>query len=260
LDNIQDFLIEQKPYNIFYDSNDSYFNSNEAKAARIAELHNFSQILHKYCFSHGSMIDIGANIGLVTLLMSQFANSILSIEPNKDAFDILKHNCHVNQINSILKNCAVGKGNNKVRFLSTSVSTTASHVVTKNHISTDFNYEIPIKKLDDIVKEEKIKDINFIKIDVEGHEWPVLRGAKKTIRKFNPWILLEFNSYCLIAFSRVNPRDFLDYLLDNFQQVGQVNPEGEVYWINNKSDALAFLHDNLVKHTCIDDLLLRFSK
>jgi len=260
MENISDFLIGQKTYNIFYDSGDSYFKSDEARAARTAELHNLSLIMQNYSSHCSSMIDIGANIGLVTLLMSQFSNHVLSIEPNKEAFNILNNNCLINQVKVLLKNCAVGDKNTSARFVSTSVSTSASHVVTANHMFPEFSYQIPIKKLDNIVKEEKVIDIGFIKIDVEGQEWPVLRGADKTICKYNPWILIEFNSWCLIAFSRVNPRDFLDYLLGNFQQVGQVRAEGEIFWINNKADALAFLHDNLVKHGCVDDIVLRFSR
>ncbi len=51
--------------------------------------------------------------------------------------------------------------------------------------------EVKCKTLDHFVMENKIDQINFIKIDVEGHEWKVLTGADKSIRRFRPIILIE---------------------------------------------------------------------
>ena len=44
-----------------------------------------------------------------------------------------------------------------------------------------------MEKLDNI----QIKNIGFIKIDVEGHELEVIKGAKETINKYNPILLVE---------------------------------------------------------------------
>ena len=50
--------------------------------------------------------------------------------------------------------------------------------------------------------------IDLIKIDTERFEIDVSAGAKKTLGQYQPVILLEMNSWCLIAFRNMNPRVF----------------------------------------------------
>ncbi|MBU1103122.1 MAG: FkbM family methyltransferase [Nanoarchaeota archaeon] len=50
---------------------------------------------------------------------------------------------------------------------------------------------VPAFKLDTLVKKNNINDIKFIKIDVEGSELEVIRGALKTLDKFHPKIIFE---------------------------------------------------------------------
>ena len=253
------FMIGHKAYDISYDEGDIYFNSEAIQQVRSSELNCLSQILEKYA-QVGNMIDVGANIGLTTLLMGQFANNILSIEPNRSAYSLLSQNCKANQLLSILKNCAVGETSGSMRFNDTALSSSASHIVTKAHISGNSSYDVSVKKLDDIVKEVGFKDLSFIKIDVEGFEWQVLKGCNETLKRYNPWVFLEFNSWTLIAFQNTNPRVFLEYLMDTYRQVGQVQKGKDISWIKSNNDKMAFLHENLVKHSCVDDLLIRYDE
>lgn len=64
------------------------------------------------------------------------------------------------------------------------------------------NKTIETRKLDSVVATfpDLFKRIDFIKIDVEGHEFSVIKGAKETIRKFKPCVIqLEFNIYNLMS-------------------------------------------------------------
>ena len=51
--------------------------------------------------------------------------------------------------------------------------------------------KIKVKKLDYLLKKIQLKDIDFVKIDTEGHEFEVLKGSKKFLKKFKI-ILIEF--------------------------------------------------------------------
>ena len=51
--------------------------------------------------------------------------------------------------------------------------------------------KVIVKKLDDFIDFQHIKKINFIKIDVEGNELQTLRGAKNTLEKFRPAMMVE---------------------------------------------------------------------
>ena len=61
--------------------------------------------------------------------------------------------------------------------------------------------------IDNFVKKKNIKKIDFIKIDVEGHEYNVLQGAIKTINKFRPIIIFEFNEITK-ALSKYSYKDY----------------------------------------------------
>lgn len=49
-----------------------------------------------------------------------------------------------------------------------------------------FEYKIYSKSIDDFVNEENLKKLDFIKLDVEGAELPILKGAETSIKKFKP--------------------------------------------------------------------------
>ncbi len=51
---------------------------------------------------------------------------------------------------------------------------------------------IKVRRLDDFVEEEKITRLDFVKIDIDGHEPKFLEGAKKTLVTFKPILLIEF--------------------------------------------------------------------
>lgn len=51
--------------------------------------------------------------------------------------------------------------------------------------------QVPVKTLDALCEEMKIHDVLFVKIDVEGHEHNVLRGATKTLAAWHPVLLIE---------------------------------------------------------------------
>lgn len=155
-------------------------------------------------------------------------------------------------------NCALGERSGNLPFLRTSGSTSASHIVTDMDMTGATNEFVKVERLDYYVENLELPHVRLIKIDVEGHEKSVLLGAIGTIEKFNPWIYLEFNSWTLIAYGGINPRDFLEYLLDRFQIVLIVNKAtGDLEPIKSKIEARAFLYNNLVLHGCVDDLVLR---
>ena len=70
------------------------------------------------------------------------------------------------------------------------------------------NTIINVVSIDDFVNEHKIQRLDLIKIDVEGFEAEVIKGAAKTLAGLKPRVFVEFNSYSLIATRNVNPRDF----------------------------------------------------
>lgn len=71
-------------------------------------------------------------------------------------------------------------------------------------------------------------------------------------------VLVEFNSFTMLGFRDISPRDFLRYLLALFPFVYRWNGNRAAH-IESDGAALGFLHDHLVSAGCVDDLLGSFS-
>ena len=138
----------------------------------------------------GTFIDVGANIGKYTLIIGNRLKNIgkvISIEPEKRNFSVLKKNVEINKLNNIiLENVALSNKNSVVKlYLNKNPGRHSIKRVTENKIF------VQAVKLDDLVKKYKITDVNLIKIDVETAEVEVLEGAMRTIEKNAPEIIIE---------------------------------------------------------------------
>lgn len=119
--------------------------------------------------------DIGANVGSYTVLAAGAAGCrVVAVEPLPLTFDILSDNVAINHLSEkvALLNIGIGAGAGTLRF--TRSLDTTNHVATSGETDT---LEVPVRTLDEILP----KTPQLIKIDVEGFELPVLRGAGKIL-------------------------------------------------------------------------------
>lgn len=114
---------------------------------------------------------------------------------------------------------------------------------------------VSVRTIDEIAAAANLTRLDLIKIDVEGFEMSVLAGAKRVLGQFRPLIFMEFNSFTLLAYGNVSPRAAIEQLVAEFSEV-YCFKDGKPELIKTKNDILGFLHENLVRHGCIDDLLL----
>ena len=145
----------------------------------------------------GSAIDIGANNGLYTLMLANAANRIIAFEANPDLAGSLRS---VSPANVQIENCAVsdapGSLNLKIPRIAGVQNTGMATVSRSNTFDTqsvESIDEISVQAitLDDYVRNKKVHDVTFIKIDVEGFEKEVLDGAMLTIKTEQPILLIE---------------------------------------------------------------------
>ena len=125
------------------------------------------------------IVDIGAWCGTWTLSMQQYAKNIYCYEPNKLHFECLSRN--VSKHNHIrLYNQALGNHNGFVKLKEENATQNTRVLLEKG--------EIKINKLDSL----GVKGIDFLKIDVEGLEMEVLKGAEETLKNVE-YIMIELN-------------------------------------------------------------------
>jgi FkbM family methyltransferase len=141
------------------------------------------------------VLDIGANIGYYTVIMSKIVGEqgkVLAFEPTKHFGEVLKENIKVNNLENVTvyEYGLSDKDTNSNIFIGDN-SATIHWAENKGNLIN--NETIPLKTLDSMIDSLKIEKINFIKIDVDGHEPFFLKGAWKTISKYKPKILLEID-------------------------------------------------------------------
>lgn len=141
-------------------------------------------------------MDIGANVGhfLYQLDYHLFPQNIYAFEPNKSLNKKLKR--LFPKVNVFSE--ALSDENTTAEFKIPVLK--GKQVNSRGTLQTDFKEEneektviqkVKVVKLDDFEPLKKLKKLDFIKIDVEGNEMKTLRGAKETILKFKPVLMVE---------------------------------------------------------------------
>jgi len=120
-------------------------------------------------------VDIGANVGTYTILASGVIGArTFAFEPSPDAFLKLNKNFELNKISERITALNIGLSSSSGRMHFTTGLDTMNHIDLQK---TQGSIEIEVDCLDNIVTES----IALMKLDVEGHEFPVLLGAKKAL-------------------------------------------------------------------------------
>jgi FkbM family methyltransferase len=211
------------------------------------------------------VIDVGANLGLFTLgaLTTWPTATLYSYEPHPSAFAALTRNLQPFGLRASATNCALADAERTMHFspggpINASRSS-GSHLINESHWKAGAPaIEVPVSTLDVQLQSRSFPRVDFIKIDVEGFELDVLQGATNLIARDTPLIYLEFNAWTLMALKNINPRTLLDYVCHNFPHVYRCNPDATLTNIATGQDRLQFLHQNLLAHGCVDNLLLSF--
>jgi len=154
-------------------------------------------------------IDVGAHKGeFLKYLIKLNHKKIYVFEAQKEVFKILSKKFNGKK-KIRLFNTAVAEKNSKKTFYVNKLSLTSTFSISKKTLYSQIKnfillsknsyidkYSLKTKKLDEILYNQKIRNA-FIKVDVEGFELNVLKGAKKLISKKIKYILVEKQSFQL---------------------------------------------------------------
>jgi len=170
------------------------------------------------------VLDIGANIGAHTLPLAQLVGDtgkVYSFEPTAYAFAKQKINITLNP--SLITRISA----HQMMLMHTNTTLLPESVYSSwplevaNDLHSEHHGRLMqtngslVGTLDDFVRNSNIKQIDFIKIDVDGNENEVLSGAKSVLENLKPKIMVELAPYVY----RSKPEKF-DELLDNLWNMG----------------------------------------
>jgi FkbM family methyltransferase len=160
-------------------------------------------------------VDVGANIGLMSIFAAECVGregKILAFEAHPKTAILLQENIELNGLKNIqVCQYALGSTEGKTHIYDNwQVNRGGASLVVKTDASEA--YEIDIHSMDQVFPADRIP--KAIKIDVEGFELEVLKGATETIRKHHPVLIVELSE------NRSNVHDSSVELIDFIKSLG----------------------------------------
>jgi len=150
----------------------------------------------------GVFVDVGAHIGIFSLRAAKQMGAqgqVIAVEPNPRTAQRLRDNVEASgwtniRVEEVACGASLGKATLFAGGLDNSgVASLAESNAVMNGGTGRISYEVDIVTLDHLVKGTALTRLDAIKIDTEGAETQILRGAAETLRRFRPAIVLETN-------------------------------------------------------------------
>lgn len=189
-----------------------------------AELLTLSTLLKK----DDVLLDIGANIGLYSLYASKIIGDngkIISFEPFEQNFQSFTKNISLNSFTNIqVEKKAVGAENGTINLYYNQDEKNLGMVSTQS-IENSISEKVLIISIDQFLEASKTKKIDFVKIDIEGHEFKALKGMQNTLLKYKPTILIEI----LVENKSIDNKEFIhEFLVDLGYHKYFINDNGSI--------------------------------
>ena len=172
------------------------------------------QVLLKFIQSDALVIDIGANIGYVSLLASSVVvnGTVVAFEPGIVALERLHQNLALNpSLKIIVIPKALGNQVRECAYYPSSDENLGMSGLTPAENFSGKKDVVAMTTLDLVAAEQGWPKIDVVKLDVEGAELLVLQGMKSILTNFRPSLFIEIASSNLARFHH-NSKQLMDYL------------------------------------------------
>lgn len=217
---------------------------------------NHSVVVNSLLTKDGVFVDVGANAGISSLLASRVigaTGTIIAIEPCERDFARLVDNIKLNKLEKIIRpiKLAVADKPGSAKLLvaneeRSELSTICEDFRVKN-IEKVTVEDVEARSLDQILEKEALKKIDVIQFDVEGSDYNAFVGAKSTVEKHRPAVIIRINDGSHMA-------DFKKVLADIRYKAYKIQeePEFKLVLIGEDSDSclkdrlVIFLHESVV--------------
>jgi FkbM family methyltransferase len=198
-------------------------------------------------------LDVGANIGVKSLIMAAQARHgrVIAMEPGPSIAPALELNMQANQAaNVTVEKVAIGdRTGATVRFREESAFGFVS----------DTGVEVPMTTLATLAERLDLPRVDFIKMDVEGLEFEILKSSVDFINRNDALVYFEFNAWTQMTNADVHPKEFAKWLLGTFSNVYVVKKSGdygELLWRIGKDEWRAILYHNCFHSDFVNDIVV----
>jgi FkbM family methyltransferase len=168
------------------------------------ERDNFD-LLSEHCSKGSVVIDIGAHIGLFAVRAAQLIKEggrVYAFEPAPKTNALLLKTIQINGMENIIepRNEAIAEKDGVTHFNASDTEGDNSNSLVEYRKDRHLNkIEVRIVSVDNFIRSKNLSKVNFIKIDAEGYEYNVLKGAEQTFKKFLPKAILALHPKAIQA-------------------------------------------------------------
>jgi FkbM family methyltransferase len=155
------------------------------------------------------VVDVGAHFGIYSLLAARAGANVVAFEPVPENFEVLQRNIALNQL-AVTAHQAAASDRDGLRSFNVAWASDSASFSTHPNAETIARIEVVTRSLDSVLGESRV---DVLKIDTEGHEIDVIRGAAEVLAA-NPKVkvLVEFGPDCLGS-AGYEPEELLGTLL-----------------------------------------------
>ena len=170
-----------------------------------------TDLISRFCGPGMDVLDIGANIGAHTFLMARQvtkSGTVTAFEPTTYAYERLIKNMSLNKFRNILVEKIALSDESKIEEACFTSSWSPEE---RRPDIANVPEVVRFMSLDDYIRESDIHNVDFIKLDVDGFETKIVRGALRTLTELRPMIVFEVCPHRL-AEQGSNPSELLGLL------------------------------------------------
>lgn len=172
--------------------------SKELALDRIREVES-TKTIKKIIKEGDVVVDIGANIGYYLLMESKIVGKngkIYGIEPVPSNVKIIEKNVKANNYKNIeIFQMAIGDKNGKTK-INISRKSNWHSILYSDEIEATYSIDVDIITLDEFLKKKEHPD--FVRMDVEGYEYNIISGMRKTLKSKRPLkIFIELHPHLM---------------------------------------------------------------
>lgn len=162
-------------------------------------------------------VDIGANIGQHSLLLSSYCKQVYSFEPIPSVYNQFNESIKKNKFKNITAfNLGIGETRENKSFNYVKNHAGTSSFVKRDEKDITEVITVNTDTLNNILNDTKV---DVVKIDVEGYEAIVILGNKDFILKNKPIIFLEFSPHWILREGTYTPQQLFDFFNENSFEV-----------------------------------------
>lgn len=180
-----------------------------------------------------TIVDAGANFGWHAIHLAKrvgASGKVLAFEPIPTTYAELAENVAINSCDNVkLFGLALG---NETRVMSMFLpGTDGGAGAASEFLDTGARIEVSMVRLDDVLDQEGVQHVDFIKADIEGGELNLLRGAERLLNRCRPVIFIEIVDIHCSRFGHT-PTDVIQLLIGHGYQGSYIDEEGALVAID----------------------------